>query len=255
MSSFARRPFPSNRRFVLAAMRSGRRMALMTGLVKVDVTDAWNRLDETKLSPTAFFAACVGRAVADHPHVHAYRDWLGRLVTHDTVDITTMIEVQTETGRFPLAHPLARCDSRSVSDLSSELCSIKDRPADGGSGRLLMRWGRRAGRVPFLADLFYFIARRTPPVRTRMGTVTLSSVGMMTGGSGFLVGVPTLSTVTVLVGGVTEQPWVVEGDVAVRRIVDLVVQVDHRVVDGAPAARFGSQLRELLGNPDLVDWD
>ena len=117
-----------------------------------------------------------------------------------------------------------------------------------------MRWGKRAGRVPMLADLFYFVAKRSVRLRGRMGTVTLSSVGMMTGGSGFLIGVPTIASTTVLVGGATEQPWVVDGEITVRRIVDLVIQIDHRIVDGAPAARFGARLRELLGSPDLIDW-
>ncbi len=229
-------------------------MALMTGLVQVDVTAAWERLRKDDLSPTAFFAACIGRAVAEHPEVHAYRDWRGRLVEHRHVDITTIVEVETETGSFPLAHPLVDCDSRTVADLTGELRRVKAKPSAGGSGRLLMRWGRRAGRLPLFADLFYFMARRSVRMRSKMGTVTLTSVGMLTGGSGFLIGVPTIASTTVLVGGATEQPWVVDGEVAVRRVVDLGVQIDHRVVDGAPAARFGARLRELIENPDLLEW-
>ncbi len=156
----------------------------MVALVKVDVTEAWARIDSADLSPTAFFASCIGRAVAQHPEVHAYRDWLGRLVRHRHVDITTIIEVETETGSFPLAHPMVDCDTRSVADLTEELRTIKAQPHSGGSGRLLMRWGRRAGRLPLLADLFYFIAKRSVRLRSRMGTVTLSSLGMMTGGTG-----------------------------------------------------------------------
>jgi len=254
MRPFDQLPFPSNRRFVLAAMRSGRRMALMTGLVKVDVTAAWNIIDRDGLSPAAFFAACIGRAVAEHPEVHAYRDWAGRLVQHRHVDITTIVEVGTATGSFPLAYPLVDCDSRSVSNLTTELRAVKSRPKTGASGRLLVRWGGRAGRVPFLADLFYFVARRSVRARSRMGTVTLSSLGPMTGGSGFLVGVPTIASITVVIGGATEQPWVVDGELAVRRVADLVIQIDHRVVDGAPAARFGARLRELLESPELIDW-
>jgi len=254
MRPFDRLPFPSNRRFVLAAMRSGRRMALMSGLVRVDVTAAWERISRGGPSPTAFFAACVGRAVAEHPEVHAYRDWLGRLVQHRHVDITTIVEVETSTGHFPLAHPLVDCDSRSVSEMTAELRTVKARPRSRGSGRLLMRWGRRAGRIPFLADVFYFVAKRSVRARSRMGTVTLSSLGAMTGGSGFVVGVPTIASVTVVAGSATEQPWVVNGEIAVRRILDLAIQIDHRVVDGAPAARFGERLRELLENPELIDW-
>jgi pyruvate/2-oxoglutarate dehydrogenase complex dihydrolipoamide acyltransferase (E2) component len=226
----------------------------MVALVKVDVTEAWARIEDADLSPTAFFASCVGRAVAEHPQVHAYRGWRGELVEHRHVDITTIVEVGTETGSFPLAHPLLDCDTRSVADLTAELRKVKAQPRSGGSGRVLMRWGKRAGRMPLLADLFYFVAKRSVGLRSRMGTVTLSSLGMLTGGNGFLIGVPTIASLTVLVGAATEQPWVVGGEVAVRRIVDTGIQIDHRVVDGAPAARFGARLRELLERPDLIDW-
>jgi pyruvate/2-oxoglutarate dehydrogenase complex dihydrolipoamide acyltransferase (E2) component len=229
-------------------------MALMTGLVKVDLTAAWERVDSGGFSPTAFVAACVGRAVAEHPEVHAYRNWRGRLILHRHVDITTIVEVETETGSFPLAHPLVGCDTRTVGDISAELRRVKAGPATSGSGRLLMSWGRRAGSMPLVADLFYFLARRSARLRSRMGTVTLSSVGMLTGGNGFLIGVPTIASTTVLVGAAVEQPWVVEGEVAVRRVVDLAIQIDHRIVDGAPAARFGAQLRELLEHPEQVPW-
>ena len=87
-----------------------------------------------------------------------------------------------------------------------------------------------------------------------MGTVALSSVGMMTGGGGFVIGVPMISSLTVLIGGATPQPWVVDGEVAVRRVVDIVIMIDHFVVDGAPAARFGATLRRLLEDPESIDW-
>lgn len=36
------------------------------------------------------------------------------------------------------------------------------------------------------------------------------------------------------------------GQVALRDVLDLTVAIDHNVVDGAPAARFGAGFRELL---------
>jgi hypothetical protein len=68
------RPFPSSRRLVTAALRAGRRMAPMVGLVDVDVTTA-NRLlasHDPPWSLTAFVVASVARAAAAHPDVHAY---------------------------------------------------------------------------------------------------------------------------------------------------------------------------------------
>ena len=226
----------------------------MTALVQIDVTEAWRRLHADDVSPTAFVLACVGRAVAAHPEVHAYRDWLGRLVMHRHVDITAMIEVGTESGVYPLAHPIRDTDIRTVSDISDELRRIKTTPARGGSGKLLVRWGRIAGSIPGLVSLVYWAALRSPLVRSWIGTVTVTSVGMSLGGGGFAIGVPTVSSLSVAVGGVSERPWVVDGAVEVRQIMDLTALVDHRVVDGAPAARFGATLRVMLEDPDRVDW-
>jgi pyruvate/2-oxoglutarate dehydrogenase complex dihydrolipoamide acyltransferase (E2) component len=91
------RPFPANRRLVTTAVRAGRRIVPMHGLLEVDVTQARQLLAgrEPPLSLTAFVVASVARAAAAHPGVHAYRDWRGRLVQHRHVDVPTLIEVPT----------------------------------------------------------------------------------------------------------------------------------------------------------------
>jgi pyruvate/2-oxoglutarate dehydrogenase complex dihydrolipoamide acyltransferase (E2) component len=50
----------------------------------------------------------------------------------------------------------------------------------------------------------------------------------------------------VVVGGVAPRPRAVNGEVLIRDVVDLTVTIDHNVVDGAPAARFGADLRQLI---------
>ena len=254
MERIERRPFPARRRFVLGALRAGRRMAPMSALVQVDVTKAWARLEETDLSPTAFTLACVGRAVAAHPEVHAYRDWLGRLAIHPHVNIATMIEVPSSTGPFPLAYVIRNTERRTVGEMSAELHAVKTRPRSVSTGQLLQRWGQAAGSIPGLPWLIYSLSKHSTTSRRQIGTVALSAVGMMLGGSGAVVSVMSLASAQVLVGAATDRPWVVDGEVVVRRILDLTVQVDHRVVDGGPAGRFGATLRSMLEDPDLVDW-
>src|SRR5215813_7354547 len=88
------RRFPASRRVVLGAMRAGRRSAPMHGLIDVDVTEPRQRCRDAGLSFTAYVVACVARAAAAHPGVHAYRDWRGRLVVHRCVDVGTLIEIE-----------------------------------------------------------------------------------------------------------------------------------------------------------------
>ena len=140
------RPFPSSRRLVTAAVRTGRRIVPMHGLFDVDITAARRLLAEhdPPLSLTAFVVASIGRAAAAHPEVHAYRDWRGRLVEHRHVDVQTLIEVPTSQGPFGLVHVVRDADVRSVGDISAELRAVKADPTTTTTGRLLRTVGPAA---------------------------------------------------------------------------------------------------------------
>lgn len=51
---------------------------------------------------------------------------------------------------------------------------------------------------------------------------------------------------------IKERPWVVNGEIKIRRIMYLSVSFDHRYIDGADAARFMSFLVHLLEKPSLI---
>jgi pyruvate dehydrogenase E2 component (dihydrolipoamide acetyltransferase) len=51
------------------------------------------------------------------------------------------------------------------------------------------------------------------------------------------------------VGRIVERPVVLEGEIAKRSMMVLSLTVDHRVVDGAPAAEFLRTLKGLIENP------
>jgi pyruvate/2-oxoglutarate dehydrogenase complex dihydrolipoamide acyltransferase (E2) component len=223
------------------------------GLVQCDVTDTLTKLKEfdPPLSTTAFIVSAVAQAANEHPEVHAYRNWRGRLVVHHHVDVATLVEVTSPRGSFPLAHVIRNAHNRSAVDISAEILSIKADPSSGRSGNLL-RSAAWVGRIPGAVALFYRVAARSARLRQVTGTVSVTSVGMFGGGGGFGIGLPTLQTLTVLVGGISERPWIVAGEVVPRRILDLTVTVDHDVVDGAPAARFVADLRARVEDPHTV---
>jgi len=54
------------------------------------------------------------------------------------------------------------------------------------------------------------------------------------------------------VGRIADKPVVIEKQVVVRSMMNLCLSFDHRVLDGAPAARFLQRLKELLENPLLI---
>ncbi|QLD89691.1 2-oxo acid dehydrogenase subunit E2 [Natronomonas salina] len=53
-------------------------------------------------------------------------------------------------------------------------------------------------------------------------------------------------------GAIKDKPRVVDGDVVPRKVMTLSLSIDHRVVDGADAARFVNTLKEYLESPELL---
>ncbi len=247
------RPFPPSRRLVTAAVRAGRRIAPMIGLFQVDITTARRLLAEIEppLSLTAYVVACVGRAAAKYPDVHAYRDWRGRLVEHRHVDIQVLIEVQTREGPFGLVHLIRDADVRSVAEISAEIRAIKTDPSSTGTGRLLDALAPILGRVPGLYRAMYAVMSRSHRVHDAIGTVQVTALGMYAGGGGFAIAPPSLASLVVVVGGICPGPVVVDGRIETIERLDLTVSIDHNVVDGAPATRFAAELRQLMERADV----
>jgi len=244
------RPFPPSRRLVTAAIRSGRRILPMHGLFDVDISTARRLLAEhdPPLSLTAFVIASLGRAVAAHPEVHAYRDWRGRLVEHRRVDVQTLIEVPTAHGQFGMVHVIRDADLRSVADISAELRAVKADARSTRAGRLLNSLASAGGRIPGGYRLMYGVMRRSRRAHLATGTVQVTAIGMFGAGGGFAIAPPTLASLTVVVGGASSRPVAVDGRVEIREVLDLTVTVDHAVVDGAPATRFAAEFRRQLSS-------
>ena len=104
-----------------------------------------------------------------------------------------------------------------------------------------------AARIPGLFPAMYVLMGRSVRFRQRVGTVAVTAIGMFAGGGGYALAPPTLMSLQVVVGGI-ERVWprVVDRQLEIRDVLDLTVTIDHNVVDGAPAACFGAELRELI---------
>jgi len=85
----------------------------------------------------------------------------------------------------------------------------------------------------------------------RGGTFTITNVGPI-GGTALI---PTINYPEVAIlgmGRVQEKPVVRDGKIVIRKILPLTLAFDHRVADGADAARFVTELARQLSDPKLL---
>ncbi|MGB6837567.1 MAG: dihydrolipoamide acetyltransferase family protein [Dehalococcoidia bacterium] len=94
--------------------------------------------------------------------------------------------------------------------------------------------------------------RRLMPDDVSGGTFTLTNLGAFGGGWGF--GTPIISqpqSAILGTGSISDRPVVRDGQIVVRPIMTYSLTFDHRVIDGAPAAKFAARITQLLENPSL----
>jgi 2-oxoisovalerate dehydrogenase E2 component (dihydrolipoyl transacylase) len=106
-----------------------------------------------------------------------------------------------------------------------------------------------AGEVARLTDLAR--ERKAAPADLTGGTITITNVG----GFGVETGTPIINKpecAILATGLIAPRPWVVDGQLTVRQLMTTSVSFDHRIVDGAYAARFLAHLRDLLEDPALL---
>lgn len=243
-------PFSRERQVVVDSLAIGIQRHVVHGFVEIDVTKARQFMREHKahtgetLSFTAFIAACFAHAVDAHKSVQAYRDWRNRLVIFDDVDVVVMIEAEKDKVAIP--HIIRAANQKTFRQIHDEIRAVQSKPTkstqkSGGLAHL--------GLITpsFLRKFFIRLFMKNPHwMKNFGGTVVLSSIGMFGRGGGWGVAMMPMHTLGLLVGGMAEKPGVVDGRIEIREYLDLTINVDHDIVDGAPLVRFARELVQLI---------
>lgn len=172
----------------------------------------------TRLTYTDLIVKAAARALRDFPLMNAtLQD--DQILIHPEVNIGVAVAV--EDG---LLVPVAKnADRKPLGEISREIRELAERA--------------RAGR--------------STPDDLSGGTFTITNLGaydvelfnpvLVPGQTGILG-----------VGRIAEKPAIREGQVVARHLMNLCLTFDHRVLDGAPAARFLQRVKQLLESPMLL---
>lgn len=133
------------------------------------------------------------------------------------------IGIATDTERGLLVPVVRHADRKSLRELALEVRKLVTRALDG----------------------------TITPDELRGGTFTITNLGMY-GIDGFtpIINLPECAILGV--GRIRAEPAAWEGEICIRQRMALSLTFDHRLVDGAPAARFLQRVAEFIGDPLLL---
>jgi pyruvate/2-oxoglutarate dehydrogenase complex dihydrolipoamide acyltransferase (E2) component len=258
-------PFRPERIATVDTIRWARKRLAIPVLLEIDVTAARaairsRRAPGTGLSFTAWIVACVARAAAEHPRVHALRHGRRHIAVFSDVDVAVAIEraVGDDRDRETVAMPVVIRDAatKTLQDIHDEIRSAQAAHVPPGAASIEHRsrsWLQSAffRLLPWwMRDLVFWrwLYGSAERIKRTMGTVMVTSSGMNAPGV-LAWGIPLSGhPLAVSVGGIARRATR-DGD---AEILALTLVFDHAVVDGAPFGRFVRRLHELMVEPDGV---
>jgi 2-oxoisovalerate dehydrogenase E2 component (dihydrolipoyl transacylase) len=97
-------------------------------------------------------------------------------------------------------------------------------------------------------------AGKTPPADLAGGTITITNVGVFGVDSGTPILTPPEAAILAF-GQVKDAPWVVDGQLAVRKVTTLSLSFDHRIVDGDLGSAVLRDVGAMLHDPlRMLAW-
>lgn len=242
-------PYPRTRLLMADGGRMGLQKHTVHGLVEFDITQAREAIHEHKvqtgeaLSFSAFFLACLGKAIELDKQMHAYRNWRNQLIIFDEVDVNMLFEVEVDGKKTIRPHILRGVNKRNIREIHEEIRAFQSQHQSSQESKFIDWFVQLPG---FIRRLFLWVLFKNPQlIKEYYGTVLVSSVGMIGVGTGWGVPVPNHS-LQLTIGGIGEKPGVVDHRIEVRKYMSVTISFDHDVIDGAPAARFIHQLKKLI---------
>ncbi|MGW0365510.1 dihydrolipoamide acetyltransferase family protein [Streptomyces sp. NPDC002990] len=206
--------------------RSRREIPDATCWVDADATElmaaraAMNAVDGPKISVLALLARICTAALARYPELNSTVDLAAKeIVRHPAVHLG--FAAQTERG---LVVPVVRdADRRNPESLAAEFARLTE-----------------LGRAGKLA-----------PADLTGGTFTLNNYGVFgVDGSTPIINHPEAAMLGV--GRIVPKPWVHNGELAVRQVVQLSLTFDHRVCDGGTAGGFLRYVADCVESPAVL---
>ncbi|MCQ8195036.1 dihydrolipoamide acetyltransferase family protein [Streptomyces rugosispiralis] len=206
--------------------RSRREIPDATCWVDADATEllaaraAMNAAGESKVSVLALLARICTAALARFPELNATVDTVGREIVR-LPDVHLGFAAQTDRG---LVVPVVRdAHTRTIEGLSEEIARLTE-----------------AARTGTLA-----------PAQLTGGTFTLNNYGVFgVDGSTPILNHPEAAMLGV--GRISPKPWVHQGELAVRQVVQLSFTFDHRVCDGGTAGGFLRFVADCVEQPMVL---
>ena len=257
------RLLPTNSAWARELCEHGLQKHYIKTLMELDITNARKAIKAfrnrtgNELSFFSWMVKCIADSIDQNSAVHACRQGRNRVLIFDDVDISVPIEREVRGKKMPMPYVIRRANEKPLIQIQAEISEAKGRKLEEGEqvlskpiSALLLRMFPYLPK--FVREAFWRRFDKNPFIQKRiMGTVGITNVTIPGTITAWAVPI-SIQPICFALGSITKGTVVVDGKSEMRDLLALTILFDHDVIDGAPAARFVSQLVRMVKK--RMDW-
>jgi pyruvate/2-oxoglutarate dehydrogenase complex dihydrolipoamide acyltransferase (E2) component len=252
------RSLPANSSWARELCEHGLLKHYIKCLIDLDITNArkairtYRTTSGGELSFFSWIVKCIADAIDQNKAVHGCRLGRNRILIFDDIDVSVPIEREVEGQRMPMPYVIRSANKKHLTEIQAEIANAKNRELEKGEqvlskpiSTILLKVFPSLPR--FIRAAVWRRFDKDPFMQKRiMGTVGITSVAIAGNSSAWALPI-SIQPICFALGSITKRKLATAGNPESHDYLALTVMFDHDVIDGAPAARFVSQLSKMVG--------
>jgi len=257
MPDYSIQSFPKSRLASIDVCEIGRQKHHVVALLEIDVTESRAKIKDYKkekgrISFTGWLLKAISYTIQEHARVAAFRKGKNQLLVFNDIHLSVLVEKEFDGQKVPFPVLVEKAGEKSIEEISRQILQAKQEPLSEQAIVLQRRSNRMEKlyyHLPGFArrTVWRYLLRHPRTAFPKMGNVSVTSIGMIGRVNGWFVPIA-IHPVAFGIGSIIRKPSVIDDQIKVREILNMTVLLDHDVIDGAPMARFISDLTRNIEN-------
>lgn len=256
MKNYKIRRFPNTKIASIDVCETGKKKHHVTGLVEFDATESrkkireYNKTHNGKISFNAWLISVIAITVKKYETSASFLLGKNRQIVFDDINVSLIVEKDFNGSKVPVPLIIEKANSAGIEHITKQITEAKNM-AFTEKEIVLQKKARKSEMIyysllKFLRRYFWRYLLRHPKVAyKRMGNVAFTSIGMMGKADGWFIPI-SIHPVCFGISSIIKKPWVINDQIKIRETLKMSILVDHDVMDGAPVARFITELSKNI---------
>ncbi|MFA5010788.1 MAG: 2-oxo acid dehydrogenase subunit E2 [Ignavibacteria bacterium] len=256
MTNFKIYRFPDSRVASIDVCEIGKQKHHITGLIEVDVTLSRKRIREynnthsNKISFNSWLINVIACTIKKYETSSSYLIGKNKQIIFDDINVSIVVEKDIKGTKVPIPMIIEKANVVSVESITKQISEAKNTEFTE-KDIVLLKKTQKLDRIYYLLPRFIrrkfwrFLLKHPKLAFRKMGNVAFTSIGMMGKVNGWFIPI-SVHPICFGISSIIKKPSVIEDRIEIREMLKMSILLDHDVIDGAPMARFISELSKNI---------